>query len=62
MFGLYDRVLDKATGKACFITDVDDHGEEGVAYALEVEDQSDDDWFRWAEEDELEKLPEHQVK
>lgn len=62
MFGLYDRVLDKVTGKTCFIADIDDHGEKGVAYALEVEDQSDDDWFRWAEEDELEKLPEHQVK
>ncbi|GEM_PF-4472585 len=59
MYALYDRVLDKVTGKPCFITDVDDHGDDGVVYALEVEDQSDDDWFRWAEEDELEKLPEH---
>ena len=59
MFKLFDRVLDKVTGKPCFITDVDDHGAEGVAYALEVEDQEDPDWFRWAEEDELEKLPEH---
>lgn len=62
MFKLYDRVLDKVTGKPCFITDVDDHGKEGVSYALEVEDQSDSDWFRWADEDELEKLPEHQAK
>lgn len=62
MFKLYDRVLDKVTGKPCFITDVDDHGIDGVAYALEVEDQSDSDWFRWANEDELEKLPEHQAK
>ena len=59
MYALYARVLDKVTGKPCFITDVDDHGDDGVVYALEVEDQSDDDWFRWAEEDELEKLPEH---
>lgn len=59
MFRLYDRVLDKVTGKPCFVIDVDDHGAEGVVYGLEVEDQDDPDWFRWAEDDELEKLPEH---
>lgn len=60
MFHLYDRVLDRVTGKPCFIIDVDDsHPESGVIYGLEVEDQYDDDWFRWAYDHELEKLPEH---
>lgn len=58
MFDLFDRVLDTVTGKPCFITDVDDHGTEGVVYGLEAEDQGDQDWFRWADERELEKLPE----
>ncbi len=60
MFSIFDRVLDKVTGKPCFITDVDDHGAEGIVYGLEAEDQEDTDWFRWAEEGDLEKLPEHE--
>ena len=60
MFELYDRVFDIVTGKPSFVIDVDDHGEEGVVYGLEVEDQNDPNWFRWAEEAELKKLPEHQ--
>ncbi len=59
MFSLYDRVLDKVTAKPCFIIDIDNHGEEGIVYGVEVEDQADPHWFRWAEESELEKLPEH---
>ena len=59
MFKLYDRVLDKVTGKPCFIIDLDDHRGEGVVYAVEVEDQGDQDWFRLAEKDELEKISEH---
>ncbi len=59
MYRLYDRVLDTVTGKPCFIIDVDDHGEKGVIYGLEVEDQDDPDWFRWAKDPELVKLPEH---
>lgn len=59
MFKLYDRVFDKVTSKPCFVIDVDDHGTEGVVYGVEAEDQTDTDWFRWAEEYELEKLPEH---
>ncbi len=61
MYELFDRVLDKVTGKPCFVIDVDDHGVDGVVYGLEAEDQEDPDWFRWAEECELEKLPEHQL-
>lgn len=59
MFKLFDRVFDTVSGKPCFIIDVDDHGPEGVVYGLEVEDQNDQDWFRWAEEFEIKKLPEH---
>lgn len=64
MFGLHDRVRHKPTGKDCFIIDIDEGVDEttgvpGVIYGLESEDQSDSDWFRWAEEGELEKLPEH---
>lgn len=59
MIDLYDRVLDKVTGKSCFVIDVDDRGPAGVVYGLEAEDQGDSDWFRFAEEDEIEKLPEH---
>ena len=62
MFELFDRVLDKTSGKPCFVIDVDDHGADGVIYGLEVEDQQDQDWFRWAREGELEKLPEHEPK
>lgn len=61
MFELYDRVLDKVTGKSCFVIDIDDHGPEGIVYGLEAEDQSDFDWFRWAEESDLKKLPEHSL-
>ena len=60
MFSLYDRVLDKKTRKPCFVIDIDDsHLEEGALYGLEAEDQLDHDWFRWADEGDLEKLPEH---
>ena len=64
MFNLYDRVLHKPTGKPCFIIDISegtspDTGLPGVIYGLEAEDQYDEDWFYWAEEDELSKLPEH---
>ncbi len=59
MFELYDRVLDTVTSKPCFVVDVDDHGIEGIVYGVESEDQEDSHWFRWAEEDELVKLPEH---
>ena len=59
MFQLYDRVLDTVTGKPCFIIDIDDHGVAGIVYGVESEDQADDDWFRWAEESELKKIPEH---
>lgn len=57
MFKLFDRVLDKATGKTCFIIDIDD-GDQGPVYALEAEDQGDEEWFRLAEESEIEKVPE----
>lgn len=60
MYELYDRVFDTVTGKPSFVIDVDDHGEDGVVYGVEVENQDDADWFRWAEESELKKLPEHQ--
>lgn len=51
----YDRVLDKVTGKTCFVIIVD--GDEGdVVYGVESEDQGDDDWFRWAEACDLEYL------
>ena len=60
MFSLFDRVLDKKTGKPCFVIDVDDrYPEKGVIYGLEAEDQDDPDWFRWADERDLEKLSEH---
>ena len=59
MYQLYDRVFDMVAGKPCFIIDVDDHGPDGVIYGVEAEDQDDDDWFRWAEELELKKIPEH---
>lgn len=58
MLSLFDKVMDKTTGKTCFVIDVDDHGDEGVVYGIESEDQDDSDWFRWAEESELVKLPE----
>lgn len=61
MYELYDRVLDTVTGKPCFVIDVDDHGMEGVVYGLEAEDQEDPNRFRWAEEEELKKLPGHQA-
>lgn len=38
MLRLYDRVLDRVTGKPCFVIGIDDHGDEGVVYGLEVED------------------------
>lgn len=59
MFRLYDRVLDTVTGKPCFVVDIDDHGVTGTVYGVESEDKADDDWFRWAEESELKKIPEH---
>ena len=59
MYSLYDRVLDKTTRKPCFVIDVDD-GPDGTIYGLEAEDQDDDDWFRWAGENELVKLGEHE--
>ncbi len=61
MFRLYDRVLDRVTGKPCFVIVVDEGDDSDVAYGLEAEDQADPDWFRWAEEGELEKLPEHKA-
>lgn len=57
MFNLYDGVLGTVTGKDCFIVDIDDRGEEGLLYGLKAECQSDQDWFRWAKETELKKLP-----
>jgi len=59
MYRLFDRVLDLKSGKPCFIIDVDDHGDEGVVYGIEAEDQGDPDWFRWAIDSDLRKLPEH---
>lgn len=60
MYKLHDRVLDTKSGKECFIIVVD--GEDGdFVYGVESEDQDDPDWFRWAEEDELRKLPEHRM-
>lgn len=64
MYEIHDRVEHKPTGKACFIIDIDNGIDEktgipGTIYALESEDQSDSDWFYWAEESEIEKLPEH---
>jgi hypothetical protein len=41
MFSLYDRVFDTVTAKPCFIVDIDDHGEKGVVYSVEAEDQTD---------------------
>ncbi len=65
MFNLYDRVLHKPSGKPCFVIDIDDGsdagmGQCGVIYGVEAEDQNDADWFYWAEEYELVKLPEHE--
>lgn len=64
MFAEYDRVLYKPKHKACLITDIDEGVDEktgipGVIYLLEAEDQNDPEWFYWAEEDELEKLPKY---
>lgn len=63
MFAMYDRVLDKKTGKPCFVIDIDDNSGEALpgeeVYGLEAEDQTDPDWFRWADFHDLEKLPEH---
>lgn len=58
MFELFDYVFDTVSGKPCFVIDIDDHGSEGVVYGLEAEDQNDQDWFRWAEDHEIKKLPE----
>jgi hypothetical protein len=65
VFDLYDRVLHKPTGKPSFVIWIDegvdpDTGIEGVIYGIEAEDQYDEDWFYWAEENELEKLQEHE--
>lgn len=64
MFDLYDRVLHKPSGKPCFIIDIDegidpDTGLQGSIYGIEAENQDDNDWFYWAEENELIKIPEH---
>ena len=55
MFELYDRVLHKPSGKACFVIDVDE-GDDGAIYGVEAADQEDADWFYWAEEHELERI------
>lgn len=65
MLKLFDRVLHVPTRKACFIIDIDEGeddrtGETSIIYGLEAEDQDDNEWFYWAEENELEKLPENQ--
>ena len=57
MLELFDKARDVKTGKTCFVIDVDDHGADGVVYGIESEDQDDADWFRWAEESELVKIP-----
>lgn len=57
MLELFNKVRDVKTGKVCFVIDVDDHGADGVVYGIESEDQDDADWFRWAEESELVKIP-----
>lgn len=59
MFELFDRVFDKVAGRSCFVIDVDDHGESGIVYGVEAEDQSVEDWFRWSDESDLVKIPEH---
>lgn len=64
MFELYDRVLHLPSGKQCFVIDVDEGIDEktgvpGVIYAVESEDQSEPNWFYWADEEELRKIPEH---
>lgn len=65
MFELYDRVLHKPTGKPSFVIWVDEEadqvtGKNDVIYGVEAEDQNEKDWFYWAEESELKKLPEHE--
>ncbi|MEY8561638.1 hypothetical protein AALA21_01065 [Eggerthellaceae bacterium 3-80] len=61
MYELYDRVEHLPTGKSCIIIDIEDGIDEEtgipvIVYALEVEDQSDQDWFYWAEESEIMRL------
>lgn len=59
MLALYDKVLHIPSGKPCFITYIDE-GDKGAIYGLEAEDLEDPDWFYWADEDEVEKLPEEE--
>ena len=56
---MFDRVLHIPTGKPCFIIEILDEGTTSESIGLEVEDQDDEDWFYWAKEQDLEKLPEH---
>ena len=58
MLSLYDRVLYIPKNKPCLIIDVDASGESPI-YGIEAEDQTDDDWFYWADERDLLKIPEH---
>lgn len=65
MYELFDRVLHKPSGKPGFVIDIDEGPVgtpeyHGPIYGFEAEDQYDPDWFYWAEEKELEKLPEHE--
>ena len=55
MLELYDLVRYKKDGKLYFIIDEDDDGgTQPTLYTLELEDQNEDDWMKFAKADEIE--------
>ena len=58
MFSEYDLVRFKPTGETYIVIVIDEGGDGGVIYGIELEDQFADDWFRWCAEDELELVGE----
>lgn len=55
MFEVYDLVRYKKDGRLYFIIDEDDDdGAQPALYTLELEDQNEDDWMKFAEADEIE--------
>ena len=55
MFELYDLVRYKKDGRLYFIIDEDDDdGMQPTLYTLELEDQNEDGWMKFAQPDEIE--------
>lgn len=52
MFALYDKVKYIKDSEVYFIVDIEE-GHLGTVYGIEKADQKTDDWFRWAEEDDI---------